>query len=197
MILNLPNTFQSYTTVNRKSHRYLNDSERHEAYNLLLSNTNDEKLRRGAVMEAAEKFDVHRHVISELRRRVSRANTGEDVITAINRKNRGNSGRPSIPENVVWERVQGVFLRFRHTLPHLAAKSGISKSTVCLAVKDGRSKVFSKRSWNTMVEMDTKSHTWRRKLLLRKVWLSLMLDAPLLYYGQQKNYLETIISSKT
>ena len=121
----------------------MSDSERHEVYHFLLENTNDGKLRHGAIRDAMEKFGVSRKVVYTILSRVRKATTPEEVMGAINRRNKGNSGRTRISTEDIQTKVQNVPLRFRSTLTSMANKTDISTSTLARSVKRGVVKRYS------------------------------------------------------
>ena len=73
------------------------DLELHNVCHYLLENTLNGKLRRGAVTDGAKKFGVCRRAITTIRSRASMANNPEGVKTAMERRNKGISGRKPVP----------------------------------------------------------------------------------------------------
>ena len=59
----------------KKTRNDLNDDEVQELYLYLLENTTNGKLRRGAVLDAADKFGVHVRTVGRIRAKAKAAET--------------------------------------------------------------------------------------------------------------------------
>jgi len=115
----------------------LKDDEVLQVMHYLLENTANNKLRRGAIGDAAEKFKVHRMTINRIRKRAAESKNASNPIKAMKKRYPGHVGRKSIPADVLCSILKGVPLNQRRTLRTLAAATGLSIGLLQRAKKRG------------------------------------------------------------
>lgn len=115
----------------------LKDDEVLQVMHYLLKNTVGDKLRHGAIGDAAKMFKVSRWTIMRIRKRAEESKDASNPIEAMKKRYIGRVGRKSIPPDVLCAILKGVPLNLRRTLRTLSAATGLSIGLLQRAKKRG------------------------------------------------------------
>jgi len=112
----------------------LSATQRQQIYEALLVRSNHGKLRRNATKIVAELFNVNRHAVWRIWRRVKQCRANGLPVDISSRKPK-NSGRKKVEVDL--SHIAAIPLCKRNTIRSLAKAAGIKKSTMHQLFKDG------------------------------------------------------------
>lgn len=114
----------------------LTNSEREAVYHRLLQLSINGKLPRGSITQTAAQFDVSRDTIHRIWKRGQESTSSPSFPANVsNRKH--NSGRKRKEISDLQDRIKAISIGSRTSLRSMEMATGISKSTLHRAVKDG------------------------------------------------------------